>query len=426
MSNRTIWAALFAFAVTIGSAQADIDLKAGDGQQWFKGQTHTHTLWSDGDAAPEVAIDWFASRDYNFIALSEHNVLPVGERWVAYGEGRVVTPEHVKEIKKAFGEDWADTRDRGGRTEMRLKTYEELKDYFERPGEFLLVWGEEITSSSPPVHVNGLNLRDQVRPATGGSKAFALRKNVGAVQEQSKKLDVPMIAYLNHPNWNVGVSAEDILQAGNVAFFEVYNGHGGVYNWGRPDRNLVPTDQLWDIVLSIQLKNGGPTFYGVATDDSHNYHEMRVGASNPGRGWCMVLADELAPEKLVEAFKEGRYYASSGVSLDEIYADDDVYRVTIQEEAGVTYTTQFIGTPKDFDPSSEPQVDEDGEPIPDATGRYSDEIGQVLFETTDNPAVYEYNGDELYVRAKIVSSKPHPNPHQEGDTEMAWTQPDIR
>ena len=49
--------------------------------------------------------------------------------------------------------------------------------------------------------------------------------------------------------------------------------------------------------------------------------------------------------------------------------------------------------------------------------------GEVLLETTDNPAVYTYRGNELYVRAVIVSSRDHPNPYAEGDKETAWTQP---
>jgi hypothetical protein len=32
-------------------------------------------------------------------------------------------------------------------------------------------------------------------------------------------------------------------------------------------------------------------------------------------------------------------------------------------------------------------------------------------------------GDELYVRARVVSSKPKANPAYAGEVEMAWTQP---
>lgn len=32
-------------------------------------------------------------------------------------------------------------------------------------------------------------------------------------------------------------------------------------------------------------------------------------------------------------------------------------------------------------------------------------------------------GDEIYVRARIVSTKPAPNPSYDGEVQMAWTQP---
>ena len=40
-------------------------------------------------------------------------------------------------------------------------------------------------------------------------------------------------------------------------------------------------------------------------------------------------------------------------------------------------------------------------------------------------ASYKLTVKELYVRAKVTSSKPHPNPYQKGDTEVAWTQPFV-
>jgi hypothetical protein len=47
----------------------------------------------------------------------------------------------------------------------------------------------------------------------------------------------------------------------------------------------------------------------------------------------------------------------------------------------------------------------------------------VLHETTADPAVYEFAGNEIYVRAKVISSKDQENGVQEGDKEIAWTQP---
>ena len=33
-------------------------------ERWWKGNLHTHTLWSDGDDYPEMVLDWYKSRGY--------------------------------------------------------------------------------------------------------------------------------------------------------------------------------------------------------------------------------------------------------------------------------------------------------------------------------------------------------------------------
>ena len=43
--------------------------------RWYKGQTHTHTLESDGDSTPEEVTRWYHERGYHFLVLSDHNVL---------------------------------------------------------------------------------------------------------------------------------------------------------------------------------------------------------------------------------------------------------------------------------------------------------------------------------------------------------------
>ena len=45
-------------------APAPPDLATRDAARWFRGNTHTHTLWSDGDSAPELAVDWYRQHGY--------------------------------------------------------------------------------------------------------------------------------------------------------------------------------------------------------------------------------------------------------------------------------------------------------------------------------------------------------------------------
>ena len=42
---------------------------------WYKGNTHTHTLNSDGDSTPEDVVRWYREHEYNFLVLTDHNFL---------------------------------------------------------------------------------------------------------------------------------------------------------------------------------------------------------------------------------------------------------------------------------------------------------------------------------------------------------------
>ena len=92
-------------------------------------------------------------------------------------------------------------------------------------------------------------------------------------------------------------------------------------------------------------------------------------------------------------------------------------------EQGVSYTIEFVGTKRGTALDGREQT---GLP-PDAPGRatrvYGDKIGTTFSSIQGTKARYVAKGDEIYVRARVVSTKLHSNPYAEGDREMAWTQP---
>jgi hypothetical protein len=225
---------------------------------------------------------------------------------------------------------------------------------------------------------------------------------VDAVAAQAAAQGRPMLAHVNHPNFGWGLTWEDLAQVANDRFFEVYNGHSGVRNQG--DAEHPSTERMWDLANAHRLTRLDlELLWGVATDDSHDYFTWGVGRTNPGRGWVMVEAAERTPDAIVEAMRAGRFYASSGVTLRSVEADSKAYRLEIEAEPGLTYTTAFLGARL-----------ENGRAV---------RVGEVLHETTGDSATYEFDGGELFVRAVVSSSRPHPNPYAAGDFETAWTQP---
>jgi hypothetical protein len=374
----------------------------------------------------------YRTRDYNFLALTDHNVLSQGIRWmkaadIAKRGGDEVTARY----QARFGKSWVEIRGEGDEREVRLKPFDEYRSLLEERGKFLMIPAEEISDKAEgvPVHMNASNLRDVIQPLGGATVREAIENNLRQVEEQAEKAGREILAHLNHPNFGWAITAEDVAHAVTERFFEVYNGHPGVNQPG--DEHRPSIDRLWDIANTIRLAHlESPPLYGIATDDSHHYHEK--GGSRPFRGWQMVRATHLTPEHIIRAIKVGDSYASSGVTLSDVRYDREAktLELSIQPDGDATFTTQFVGTLRGFDDASQPTLDKEGKPPVDKSGKplrvsrkYSKDVGQVLATVEGLTAKYKLTGKELYVRAIVTSSKAPADPSFEGQKQQAWSQP---
>ncbi len=413
--------------------------------RWFKGNLHTHSLWSDGNDYPEMIADWYKREGYHFLALSDHNLMQEGQKWYELKQPVVVKGELnfygggevLQKYLRRFGPDWVEQRETAGKKEVRLKPLAEYRSLLEEPGKFLMIPSEEITATwkrektdttpelTGPVHINLTNPREFVAPVKDADNALTImQRTIDAVLAQRAKTGQPMFTHINHPNFVWGITAEELMQVHHEQFFEVYNGHDAVNNGG--DATRLSTEQIWDVILTRRLAELKlEPMFGLGVDDSHAYHNFAIGKSNPGRGWVMVRARQLTAESIVRAMEAGDFYASSGVTLADVQRGDGRLAVEIQPEAGVTYTVQFIGTRRDYDPTSQLLLPPENTPARKTLPhrRYSKEVGAVLAETKGTKASYTLKGDELYVRARIVSTKAKPNASVAGEVECAWTQP---
>jgi hypothetical protein len=189
------------------------------------------------------------------------------------------------------------------------------------------------------------------------------------------------VPHVNHPNFAWAISGNDLLRLERVKLFEIYNGHNLVNNLG--GGGVPGMEEVWDRLLS-----NGKVMYGIADDDAHTFKQPgNPDVAGPGRGWVVVRAERLAPRLIVDAIERGDFYASTGVELSDYQATDRKITITIKEMPASKYRIQFIGAK-----------------------------GRVLKEATSSPVTYTFNGDEKYVRAKIIES----------NGRLAWTQPVIR
>jgi hypothetical protein len=394
--------------------------------RWWKGNIHTHSLWSDGNDFPEMIADWYKSHGYHFLALSDHNILSAGERWMKHGE--IVKrggDDVLAKYRARFGDEWVETRGTPDTPdfEIRLQPLDRFRKLLEEPDRFLMIQGEEISDKAEgvPVHMNATNIQNLIEPLGGRTVAEAIDNNLRSAEEQARQTGREILVHLNHPNFYYAITAEDLAAVLRERFVEVYNGHGSVNHLGDAQRASV--EKIWDIANTIRIGQlGAPPLFGVGTDDSHNYHGK--GGAPPGRGWTMVRAEKLEAETLIKAFKAGDLYASSGVTLRDVRYDAQkkLLQIEIQPDDDAQYTTQFIGTKVGYDTASEPRVDDKGKPLR-TTRKYSSDIGQVFATVNGTTPTFQLKGNELYVRAVVTSSKPHHDPSFKDQHQQAWTQP---
>jgi hypothetical protein len=367
-------------------------------KHWYKGNLHTHSFWSDGDDFPEMIMDWYKTKGYDFVALSEHNIIADTEKWVGMAEDTMYRNAFAKYLKK-YGEDWVTYKEDSGRLSILLKTLDEYRPLFEEDEKFLIIPSEEITDryENKHVHMNATNIQELIEPQHGGSLLEVIQNNIDAVIDQRNRTGKPMIVHINHPNFHYSISLEDMIALEGERFFEVFNGHPQVHNQG--DSMHIGTEEMWDLINISYLNKKKPMIFGLGTDDSHHYHRQGKEWSNAGRGWIMVQAENLSAEAIIAAMEAGDFYASTGVELSTCDFQKNEITITVNAKPNTDYKIEFIGC-------------QEGE-----------KQSKVLKEIDGSKAIFSVTKDLQFVRAKITSTQLHSNPVEELNYEMAWTQP---
>ena len=371
-----------------------------DDQYWQKGNLHTHSFWSDGDDFPEMIIDWYKENDYQFIALSDHNTIADDDFYWYRLKQSDLNNNTLEKYVNRFG-NWVESKKDSSGTFVRLKTFNEYRSKLEDVNSFLIIRSEEVTSSfeNKPVHINVTNIQEKIDPFKGNSVYEVMQKTIDAVNEQKNKLNIPMFAHINHPNFGYGINVEDLKKLNGERFFEVYNGHPAVHNEG--DDLHIDLETMWDLVNISYYENNKPLLLGVATDDSHNYHRKSTNLSNTGRGWVMVNSKKIEALSLIEAMESGNFYSSSGIKLKTVKHTKQKLFVEIVSKQDVNYQIIFMGYKKE-----------------------SSQV-EVLKTVKGTLAEYYFQENDLFVRAKIISDEIKKNPYVKGETTQAWTQPII-
>ncbi|MDR7522868.1 MAG: CehA/McbA family metallohydrolase [Armatimonadota bacterium] len=253
---------------------------------WLKGNTHTHTDRSDGDAPLDAVAGWYASHGYDFLVITDHNGVTDVGGWNRVGDTLLLIPGC--EVS-AFGE-------------------------------------------GKPVHVNSLGSAVLPDRPQADTIAALLQREVDAVRAAG---GVPQV---NHPNYRWAFTDLQLSSVENYHLLEVFNASAECNNFG--GGGWPGVEEIWDRLLTA-----GRRVWAVASDDAHHFRGEWWGhRSPPGRAWVVVRAAERSAGAVLEAMERGDFYASTEVTLEAVHTTDDAIALQVAAERDFRYTTHFIGS----------------------------------------------------------------------------------
>ena len=118
------------------------------------------------------------------------------------------------------------------------------------------------------------------------------------------------LAFVGHPYWH-DLTLNDLLVLEGHIGIEIFN--TGCWLEIQKGHSLVH----WDGVL-----RRGQRTWGLATDDSH------FGYPDHGRGWLMVRSEKLDQASILNAVRNGLFYASMGPEIYDVQKDGN--KVTVR------------------------------------------------------------------------------------------------
>lgn len=246
-----------------------IDLLKKNGN-FYKANLHCHTTLSDGKMTAAQVKKWYTRHGYSIVAFTDHS------KYAAYPELQSDDFLAIAGVETAFT----------------------CLDPNHSPLKYKLChinfWAKDPETSVyiPEEHTYDVGVINRY--------IAAMKKN-------------GWLCALNHPGWSLQTT-EEINGLIGLDGFEVYN-HGS---------HVLDNNGDGQAHYAVFL-NSGKRAYAIATDDNHAGFDEEgeiCAADDTLGGYIMISMPELSYENFVDAFENGRFYASSGPAFEDLFIDE--------------------------------------------------------------------------------------------------------
>lgn len=277
----------------------------------FRANLHSHTNISDGSPTPEEMKEYYKSRGYSILSITDHNI--IADHSYLNDEDFLTITGAEYNINQ---EDWANKR-------LWCKTYH-LNFIAKRPDN---LWQPFVL----PAKESAQPYLDKVENG-GITRVYSVEAINAMIAEANRR---GFMVMYNHPSWSLQ-DYTDYAGLEGVWSMEIANGDCIKAGYGDRDNSRVLTDML----------NLGKRVFPVGGDDSH-------APSHVGKAWTMIAAEKLEYGSVIEALEKGDLYASTGPEIHELSITDGVLTVkcsdaqAISLESGIRFAKRAV--PKEPD-----------------------------------------------------------------------------
>lgn len=269
----------------------------------YKANLHAHTTLSDGHLTPEAVVKAYREHGYQILALTDHEA--------PYDHSRFTTPDF-----------------------LMVTGYEA---YIRSSPQCQMDW------FGPEIHLNLLAKEPGNRTFIAYDPAFCKYMTPEEAEKLPKAgflgprqydrgyiqryidaaVDSGYLVSYNHPCWSMEAQ-EDMLALNGCFSIEVLN--AGAMTINGYEYNMAAYDAM--------LRRGKfPYCHGA--DDNHNVEPLGSFHSDSFGAWTMILAEELTYPAVIRALEQGRFYASSGPTINALRFDGKKVHMEFSEAVWV-------------------------------------------------------------------------------------------